>query len=210
MTSRRCPAPLFLIILLLAGCKSTVGSKSPVRRVEQTVVNAVASQPTQAATFAATSTPLPSPDRIAYQSSELGIAFEYPRDWYLQEAPSEPVDLLLTSFDPAAPPHKLEWNDTTVSLGIRSAAGEPAAASLETWLRSKGQEAEAAHLEVFAEERLTLANGLPAARLTVFSGSGGIIDYVLVDLAGHPIEAVIEGNFALAQRVLDTLRTPAG
>jgi hypothetical protein len=178
--------------------------------VEQTAVTAAPSQPTQAATAATTSTPLPSPDLVAYHSSELGIAFDYPRDWHLQEAPSEPVDLLLTSFDPASPPHKLEWNDTTVSLGIRSAAGEPAAGSLETWLQSKRQEAEAAHLEVFAEEKLTLANGLPAARLTAFSGSGGIIDYVLVDLAGHPIEVVIEGNFALAQRVLDTLRAPAG
>ena len=142
-----------------------------------------------------------------YRDSRLGITFDYPSGWHLQDAPAEPVDVLL-SYEPASSPHKLEWDATTVSIGVRAAPAELTSDSLDTWVENTKQEAIAAQLTVFAEERLTLATGLLAARITVVSGSGGMVEYVLVALDGHPFEIVVQGNFALARAVLDTLRSP--
>jgi hypothetical protein len=141
-----------------------------------------------------------------YLASQLGIAVEHPIGWYVQDAPAEPVDVLLTSYDPADPPHKLEWGPTTVSIGIRAIPTEEAPDSLETWMESAKQEALAEMLSVFAEERLTLATGYAAAHITLVSGSGGIIERVLVDMDGRYLDIIVQGNFALAIMVLDTLR----
>jgi hypothetical protein len=139
-------------------------------------------------------------------ASQLGIAVKYPIGWYVQDAPAEPVDVLLTSYDPADPPHKLEWGPTTASIGIRAMPPEEAPDSLETWVERAKQEALAEMLNVFAEERLTLATGYAAAHITLVSGSGSIIERVLVDMDGRYFHIIVQGNFELAITVLDTLR----
>jgi hypothetical protein len=160
----------------------------------------------QTATLPFTSSATTSTGTDTYHGDLLGITFDYPCGWYLQDVPEEPFDVLLTSYNPASPPHKLEWNEDTVSIGIRLLPVELSSDSLEVWVKNLKLEATAAHLNIFAEERLTLMNGLQAAHITVVSGSGGIIEYVLVILNGDNYEIVIEGNFALAKTVIDTLQ----
>ena len=141
-----------------------------------------------------------------YRGDLLSITFDYPSGWFLQDVPEEPFEVLLTSYDPASPPHKLEWNEDTVSIRIRLLPVELSSDSLEVWVENAKLEATAAYLSIFAEERLMLVTGLQAAHITVVSGSGGILEYVLVILNGDNFEIVIEGNFALAKTVLDTLQ----
>ncbi len=115
--------------------------------------------------------------------------------------------MLLTSYDPASPPHKLEWDETIVSIGIRLIPPEIVLDSIDRWIEDIKQEAEKARLTIFSEERLILETGFPTAHITFVSGSGGILEYVLIVLNGRYIEIVIQGNFALAKPVLDTLRS---
>jgi hypothetical protein len=197
---------VFVLTSLVISCKP---GGTDISQSETAIVSTVAPIETLAPPPAATLTPVPivTTSSTTYRDSRLGIAFDYPSGWHLQDAPAGPVDVLLTSYEPASPPHKLEWNATTVSIGIRSVPTELTSNSLDTWVENTKQEAIAAHLTIFAEERLTLATGLPAAHITVVSGSGGMVEYVLVMLDGHPFEIVVQGNFALAKAVLDTLRS---
>lgn len=141
-----------------------------------------------------------------YQSSALGIQFSYPEHWYLQEVPSnDPPEVVVASFDPANPPHKLERTNQTVSLRFGFKVFVTPPESFESWVESARQAALANQLTIFGEERLAIANG-PAARLTLVSGSGGILDQVLTILNGRYYDISIEGNFDLARGVLDTVQ----
>jgi hypothetical protein len=148
------------------------------------------------------------PATKTFQSPALGLSLEYPEAWYIQEgAPGEANGVLITSYDPASPPHKLEWDSQTVSIGIQLIAFEAAPPSLDAWVESARQAAVSTQLEVFKEERILIAQDIPAARLTLVSGSGGIIDQVLILIDGNHYEFIIQGNFDLAKLVLDTLHT---
>ncbi|HEY42980.1 MAG TPA: hypothetical protein G4O11_03250 [Anaerolineae bacterium] len=164
------------------------------------------STPSQTAAFPVVSSVATSATTNTYRGDLLSITFDYPSGWFLQDVPEEPFEVLLTSYDPASPPHKLEWNEDTVSIRIRLLPVELSSDSLEVWVENAKLEATAAYLSIFAEERLMLVTGLQAAHITVVSGSGGILEYVLVILNGDNFEIVIEGNFALAKTVLDTLQ----
>jgi len=133
-----------------------------------------------------------------YQSQALGILFGYPGTWFRQELPG---GVRLTSFDPSDPPHKLEWTPQTVSMSIASTAP----ASIDGWLAAERAAAAVARLDVFDEERLIIA-GAPAARLTLVSGSGGVLHRVLADVSGHFLLIEIEGNYELARAVMDSLQ----
>lgn len=147
------------------------------------------------------------PSLTTYKNTTLSIILDYPATWYLQdEIPDQPLTVQLTSFDPASPPHKLEWDAQTMSINIHMIPQENSPQDLNTWAESAKQAAIADHLDVFSEERIELAHGWQAARLTLVSGSGGIIDQVLTILDGRPYEIIIQGNFELARTVLDTLQ----
>jgi hypothetical protein len=165
------------------------------------------STPSQVAKLTIVPSEAPSSTIKLYRGDRLNITFDYPRGWYLQEAPDEPIDVLLTSYDPASPPHKLEWDDTIVSIGIRLIPPEIAPDSLDRWIEDTKQEAEEAQLAIFSEERLILETGFPTAHMIFVSGSGGILEYVLIVLNGRHFEIVVQGNFILAKPVLDTLRS---
>jgi hypothetical protein len=194
---------IFLTGLLLFACSTSLVPASPT----PTPTAPLPTSPGQTANKDDLPTATVSSTADTYLSSQLGIAVEYPIGWYVQDAPAEPVDVLLTSYDPADPPHKLEWGPTTVSIGIRAMPPEEALDSLETWMESAKQEALAEMLSVFAEERLILATGYAAAHITLVSGSGGIIEHVLVDMDGRYFDIIVLGNFELAITVLDTLRS---
>jgi hypothetical protein len=145
------------------------------------------------------------PFQTLYQSPSLGIQFSYPSAWYRNETNN---GVTLTSFDPAKPPHKLEWTDQTISMqfGYKVLITPPA--SFEAWVESATQVAVSAGLSVYAEElvQLLFANQ-PAAHLTLVSGSGGIIHQVLTDLNGRYFEINIEGNYIAAKAVLDSIQS---
>ena len=158
---------------------------------------------------APTAFPSTMPTSTSYQNGSLGISLDYPATWHVQEEiPDQPFAVLIASFDPASPPHKLEWDSQTVSINIRLLPQENAPPDLNSLAESAKQLAAANHLEVFSEESLELAHGVQAVRLTLVSGSGGIIDQVLTILNGRPYEIIVQGNFELARAVLDTL-TPS-
>lgn len=141
-----------------------------------------------------------------YQNHSLGISLDYPAVWHVQEEiPDQPFAVLIASFDPASPPHKLEWDSQTVSISLRLLPQENTPQDLNSWAESAKQEAVADHLEVFSEESIELAQGIQAVRLTLVSGSGGIIDQLLTILDGRPYEIIVQGNFELAKTVLDSL-----
>lgn len=183
-----------ILILALISCMTLVTYSSCISTPSQTSIIPIVPSVT---TSSRTNT---------YRGDLLGISLEYPSGWYLQDVSEEPFEVHLTSYDPASPPHKLEWNADTVSIEIRLLPVELSSDSLEVWVENAKKEAVEAYLTVFAEERLTLEAGMEAAHLTFVSGSGGILEYVLVILNGDNLEIVIQGNFALAKTVLDTLR----
>jgi hypothetical protein len=162
----------------------------------------------------ATPAPIPVPSSLPaistsqkiYLNPTLGIQFIYPDDWHLQEiTESQPATVIVTSFDPANPPHKLEWNDQTVSMQLRLLPAGSVPQNLGAWLESAQQTAVAAQLSLFEEEHFLIANQ-PAARLTLVSGSGGIIHQILTIQAGRNYEINIKGNLDLGKSVLSTLR----
>ncbi len=145
----------------------------------------------------------------------FGMVFDYPSNWIVQPIA---FGVQITSFDPANPPHKLEWTPSIISMSIEAPpigwegdAYPPPSASvlLNTFVENVKLEAVAGNLDIFREERLTLA-GNPAARVTVVSGSGGVFDRVMIVMdGGWLVRANLEGgNFELARTVLDTLRQP--
>jgi len=151
------------------------------------------------------------PPATTYQNTSLGIILDYPATWHLQDdIQDQPFTIQITSFDPASPPHKLEWDDQTVSITIHMISQENVPQDLNSWAESAKGKAIADHLEVFSQERFELAHQWQAERLTLVSGSGGIIDQVLTILEGRPYEIYIQGNFKLAGSVLDTLQPLSG
>jgi hypothetical protein len=198
-------------ILLLATGMTLSACHLPLRSVSLTPTSTMPSQLTATLTPIQTETHgLPvvtlSTETKTYSQGRLGITFDYPAGWYLQDSPTDPAEVILTSFDPASPPHKLEWDETTIRIEIRSTPRELTSDSFDEWVENTKREAIASNLSIFAEEMLTLASASRATRITVVSGSGGILDYVLVDLNGQHLEFVVQGNFPLARTVLDTLR----
>ena len=165
----------------------------------------ISAQTTQTPIPDGSSQPENSTPQNAYSGSILGIQFRYPENWYLQEyAEDQSPSVLVTSFDPANPPHKLEWNDQTISIHIHLLPAGSVPQSLEAWGESAKQEAEAMQISIFAEESFPIANQ-PAYHLTLVSGSGGIIHQVLTILDGRYYEIDIEGNFDTGKMVLETI-----
>lgn len=180
-----------------------------------TIVADSLTQTASPANLTAVSTPLGFPNALAtYQSSNLGIQFSYPEVWYLNEfadskdifgEPTQVPSILLTSFDPANPPHKLEWSEQTISMQFRGQPIETRPNAFEKWVETHKQAALAHQLTISSDERFSIANQ-PAARLTLVSGAGGIIHQVLTNLNNTEFEINIEGNFDLAKPVLDSLQ----
>ncbi len=199
-----------IFALLLSACAP--GSEQPGQAA--TIVADSLTQTASPANPTAVSTPLNFPITLTtYKSANLGIQFSYPEDWYLNEfadskdifgAPTQVPSILLTSFDPANPPHKSEWNEQTIGMQFRS---QPRTFpnSFEEWAQVHKEAALAHQLTISSEERFSIANQ-PAARLTLVSGTGGIIHQVLTDLNNIAFEINIEGNFDLARPVLDSLQ----
>ena len=116
--------------------------------------------------------------------------------------------LTLASFDPAKPPHKLEWKEETTSIEVRDGHIALEGDEFEVGIQQARQEAAESQLQVFGEDRFSIADR-PAARLILVSGSGGTIHRVLTNLGGRDYEIDIEGNYDLARAVLNTMQPSA-
>lgn len=140
--------------------------------------------------------------------SPFGFTFEYPAEWILRESQEALTAVQLTSYDPASPPHKLEWDQTTIRIDIWTVGD--AEKSFDAWVMASKEEAIAAHLSIFAETRGRSMNGHPFAQFTLVSGSGGVIERILVDMDGVLIELEILGNMELASTVLNSIAPLVG
>lgn len=157
--------------------------------------------------------PGPTPFNSTYMDPALGIMFEYPSNWILQTQPREPADLVLTSFDPANPPHKLEWDEGTIKMEIRFLPAARAPATLDEWKYYILDEhhIDGTSLYISGEELLTLSSGSSLEHVTVSSGSGGIFHFAYLILGGRHLEFSVEGvNFSPALEVIDTIRLQPG
>lgn len=179
----------------------------------QPVASSIASNP-----YSATATPLPgsaagssSPtptvvaaSQILYPSSLLGIQFSYPSAWYRQETSD---GVFLSSFDPSNPPHKLEWGYDTTSMQFGFKVFITPPGSFDDWVESERQTAYSNQLTISEEERFSIATQ-PAYRLSLVSGSGGVINKILVEINGRYLEINLEGNYNnnLARAVLNSIQ----
>ena len=196
--------PALITLLLLAVSACGVLPASP-----PTLTTAVG----HSESAAATPQPSPTPGKTTYDSLALGIMFEYPSSWILQVHPSEPVDLVLTSFDPANPPHKLAWDETTVKMSIRFLPAATAPDTLDKWkyYLLDEQHIDGNTLYISGEERLTLSSGSTLEHVTVASGSGGIFHFAYLILGDKHLEFGVEGpNFNQALDVLESIRPQPG
>lgn len=213
----------FVLVILLASCTPVGQAASPVgTEIPQQVELIVADALTQTASAAMATpfpkeTPLPignSASQRLYKNIDLGIQLSYPESWYLQESVSSsdifgvvtqiPV-ISITSFDPAGPPHKLDFTEQTVSAQIRFQPIGTRPVSLENWVQAHRQAARDGQMDIVAEESI-LISGQPGRYLFLLSGSGGMIHQVLTILNQQEVEINIEGNYALAKAVLDTIQ----
>jgi len=191
---RIAPSMLTLAAVLLGACTLPVEPRpaaSPAQIEEASVV-----APPEAEPFANLET-------TTYSSEAFGIEFDYPASWYLEDT-TEAISL--TSFDPGHPPHKLEWTVTTTSVHFAPARFDLQPGAFESGVQAARQDALASQLEITSEEQFTIA-GEPAVRLSLVSGSGGIIQRVLTYVAGRGFEIDMQGSLALGQAVLDSIRT---
>jgi len=149
-----------------------------------------------------------------YESPVMGILFSYPENWYARKSTSssdifgvitEVPAVTITSFNPDSPPHKLEWTDQTISMQFRSQPIGTRPVSVENWIDSHRQAALNYQLQIYSEERFLIANQ-SAIRLSLVSGSGGIIDQVVTILNNQEIEINIQGNYNIAKMVLDSIQ----
>ncbi|HSF81543.1 MAG TPA: hypothetical protein VLA49_09935 [Anaerolineales bacterium] len=201
-----------LFLILLTACRQEADISGQV----ETIVAGALTQTAESAPV----TPIPVPankpvissaQRI-YSSSILGVQFSYPDNWYLQEfTDSLPATVSVTSFDPANPPHKLEWTERTISMQFRLLPADSVPPTLDAWVEAAKQTAVGTQLSIFEEELFSIANQ-PAVRLTLVSGSGGILHQVLTILDGRNYEINIEGNLDLGKSVLSSLQpyAPSG
>jgi hypothetical protein len=219
-------ALVFLLIVTFSACATGIkynlppgGTVAPSADIDQQVATMVAETLTQTS-VRATLTPMPVPPSLPVSSTSqkiyldpiIGIQFSYPDTWYLQDfTESQSAAVIVTSFDPANPPHKLVWTNQTISMQFRLLTGGFVPQNLDSWVESAKQAATAGHLSIFEEERLLIANQ-PAARLTLVSGSGGIIHQILTILDGRNYEINIEGSLDVGKSVLGTLQasSPSG
>lgn len=213
-----------MLSLILASCAPDI-APVPGTDVPQQLETLVASALTQTA-FPASATSIPSiatmpainsSGQRMYQNSSLGIQLSYPENWYLQELTSsadtwgivtQMPAISITSFDPASPPHKLEFTEQTVSLQIRFQQIGTRPVSFENWVELHRQVALANQITIVAEERILIA-GQPAWYFLLSSGSGGVIYQVVTILNVQEVEINIEGNYTLAKAVLDTIQSVA-
>lgn len=140
--------------------------------------------------------------QILYQSSSLGIQFSYPSIWYRQETSD---GVFLSSFDPSNPPHKLEWKYETTSMRFGFKVFITPPGSFDDWVEGARQAAFASQLTISEEERFVIANQA-AHRLSLVSGSGGVINQNLTEINGRYLEINVEGNYNnnLARAVLSS------
>ena len=212
---------IVVILVVLTACSSgtqpglppgkTLVPESELPHQITTIVSVALTQ----TAFPAAPTPIPlpttSPEEVlgphkTYQNEFLGIQFDYPDIWYLQNVPSsQPPTIMVASFDPANPPHKLDWTDHTVSIQFRALPFTTVPNSFNDWVESTKQAAVANHLTISSEKSLLIANQ-PAIQLTLISGSGGVTNQVLTILNARYYEINIEGNVDLAKIVLDTVQ----
>jgi hypothetical protein len=205
---------------VLAACTPVANAPAPLATATEQA--ALDSKP--ALEVGATKEPTKSPDELAqppidppatpeagalsqpvfWQDTVLGLAFELPAGWYTLPA-AEGRGVTVSSFDPEREPHKLEWTDQMARMHVRLPAAAEAPMPLEVWLEQARAAASAAHLDVTAVEETQVA-GQAAYRLTLVSGSGGVVQQVLALVDGRPVEMLVEGNPELVQPVLDTLR----
>ncbi len=89
-----------------------------------------------------------------------------------------PVKVIVASFDPANPPHKLEWRSDTTSIEFHLQPAGIVPPTLDAWVENAKRTAVSNQLEISKEERFQIANQ-PAAIISLVSGSGGIIYQVL-------------------------------
>lgn len=142
--------------------------------------------------------------QILYPSSLLGIQFSYPSSWYRQETTD---GIFLSSFDPSNPPHKLEWGYDTTSMQFGFKVFTTPPGSFDDWVESERQAAYSNQLTISEEERFLIATQ-PAHRLSVVSGSGGVINQILTEINGRYLEINVEGNYNnnLARTVLSSIQ----
>ncbi len=196
--------PLFLI--LLTACKQGADLSGQIETIVAGALTQTAASATLAPIPVPSSSPAISTIQKIYLSSILGIQVSYPDDWYLQEfTDTQPATVSVTSFDPTNPPHKLEWTDQTISMQFRLLPADSVPHVLDEWVEAAKQTAIETQLSLFAEELISIANQ-PARRLTLVSGSGGIIHQILTILDGRNYEINIEGNLDLGKSVLDTMQ----
>jgi hypothetical protein len=186
---------------------------TPVTDFSQKVATIVSVFLTQTAAPAAV-TPIPAPSSLPVlsatnselQSSKLGIHFSYPGSWHLQDLTAgQTPTVVLSSFDPAQPPHKLERNEHTISMQLRLLQAGSVPDDFDGWLDAARKNASETHLSIYEEERFLIADE-PAVRFSLVSGSGGIIHQVLTVLNGQHYEITIEGNLDLGNSVLNSIQ----
>jgi hypothetical protein len=151
-------ALVFLLIVTFSACATGIKYNLP---PGGTVV------PSADISVRATLTPMPVPPSLPVSSTSqkiyldpiIGIQFSYPDTWYLQDfTESQSAAVIVTSFDPANPPHKLVWTNQTISMQFRLLTGGFVPQNLDSWVESAKQAATAGHLSIFEEERLLIAN----------------------------------------------------
>jgi hypothetical protein len=133
-----------------------------------TIVADSLTQTASPASVTAVSTPVDSPTALTiYKSTNTGIQFSYPEVWYLSEfadskdifgLPMQVPSILLTSFDPANPPHKLDWTEQTISMQFRGQPIGTRPSSFEHWVEAHKQAALAYRLTISSAERFSIAN----------------------------------------------------
>lgn len=196
--------PLFLI--LLAACAPQAEPQEQIETIVAGALTQTAASVSTTLQVTPSSLPVISGSQAIYFSPILGFQISYPTDWHLQEAAdAQPPAVSVTSFDPANAPHKLEWTAQTISMQFRLLPAGSVPQTLEAWVETAKQAAVDTQLSLFEEEQLSIANQ-PAARLTLVSGSGGIIHQVLTILDGRSYEITIEGNLDLGKSLLSTLQ----
>ena len=136
----------------------------------------------------------------------LGISYHVPAGWDIRLNQSGDFSTSLASFDLSNPPHKLEWNESSVQIDLKQL--DPAPSSVENWVETakEAYHVDGVSLWIYEQETRILETSCTLERLTLVSGSGGMLHLIYLSAGKKHLEIQVQGSFELAVPVFNSIQ----
>ncbi len=205
---------IFLLTVFVFSASACSGLP-PLSPAEQPTAIEFVTETQDPATFEPTSTavptetPVPTPlfEAITYRDEAAGFAFDYPDGWTLDGGESQPrgsyVQFYSWDWQPGEPIDPMPVGGTV--LTVTNQLWDPKN-DLEAFINQRKMAWDASGISILSEDRLTLADGRPAAQFIVQGIDGAQAFFLLTTNGENYLILSGSGDLELLAAIAHTLR----